>query len=183
MLGNKRNNLVVIENGLLTTYMLDDKLVWNVGRPSREQMPDIKLHVTTVSRQHGSFQNIDGMWFYLDKNGKNGTVYNGKHVKAGIKGRVKPITLKDRDVLIFGGGEEPVINSKTIWAMFSEKCFAEKWRVEDTKGMKSLVFSDGKQDTRIESPAKGTVVEKEQGMAIYMGDVTYLAGEIKVSGI
>ena len=70
MLGKKGNSLIVIENGKLTDYRLDDKLVWEVGRPSRDNNPDIILHSVTVSRQHGKFQNIDGMWFYLDKKGK-----------------------------------------------------------------------------------------------------------------
>lgn len=180
MLGKRGNSLVVIENGQLTTYSLDDKLVWEVGRPSKENMPDIKLHSATVSRQHGRFQNMDGMWFYLDKKGKNGTVYNNKHVTPGIRGKVKPITLRHGDVLIFGGGEEAVINSKTIWTLFLERKIEERWRVEDTKGMKRLSFADGSGTTVLETPVKGTIIEKEDGIAVYMGDITYLVGDISV---
>lgn len=183
MLGKKGNSLVVIENGQLTTYSLDDRVTWEVGRPSKESMPDIKLHSTTVSRQHGHFQNMDGIWFYVDRMGKNGTVYNGKHVTPGLRGRVKPITMNNGDILIFGGGENPVINSKTIWAMFSERKFDERWRVEDTKGLSRLSFTDGNQSTVYEEPVKGTVVEKENGIAIYMGDITYLVGDIAVMGV
>ena len=75
MSGNRENTLIVIENGQLTSYDLDNRLIWEVGRPSKDNLPDIKLHSLTVSRKHGRFQNIDGMWFYLDKNGKNGTVW------------------------------------------------------------------------------------------------------------
>ena len=85
--------------------------------------------------------------------------------------------------MIFGGGEQPVINSRTIWAMFSEYSFDDRWRVEDTKGLVRLSFSDGSSMTRLDRPKKGTVIKKEDGMAIYMGDVTYLAGDIAVSGI
>ena len=180
MSGNRENTLIVIENGQITSYDLDNRLIWEVGRPSKDNLPDIKLHSLTVSRKHGRFQNIDGLWFYLDKNGKNGTVYNGKHVSAGIRGRIKPITLKNGDVLIFGGGEEASINCKTIWAMFSERNFADCWRVEDTKGFTKIAFTDGEDTTKLENPEKGTVVEKETGMAIYMGDITYLLGDISV---
>lgn len=183
MLGKKGNSLVVIENGQLTTYSLDDKVRWEVGRLSKESAPDIKLHSTTVSRKHGRFQNMDGVWFYVDGLGKNGTVYNGKHVTPGLRGKVKPITLNNGDVLIFGGGEEAIINSKTIWTLFSERMFEERWRVEDTKGLSRLSFTDGNQATVYEEPAKGTVIEKEDGIAIYMGDVTYLVGNIAVMGI
>lgn len=183
MRGNRTNTLIVIENGQLVSYDLDNKLVWEVGRPSKDNSPDIKLHSLTVSRKHGRFQNIDGMWFYLDNNGKNGTVYNGKHVTAGIRGRIKPIAMKNGDILIFGGGEETTINCKTIWAMFSERNFSEKWRVEDTKGLETIAFTDGNDTTKLEKPEKGTVVEKEDGIAIYMGDITYLAGDISVMTI
>lgn len=176
----KKNSLIVIENGQLNTYDLDNKLIWNVGRPSKDNRPDIKLRSVTASRRHGSLQNIDGMWFYLDKNGKNGTVYNGKHITTGIGGRVKPITLKNGDVMIFGGGEEAVINSKTIWALFSEKDYGEDWRCEDTKGMDSLVLLSGHEAIRFDKPTKGTVIEKDNGIAIYMGDITYLVGDITV---
>ncbi|MCR5303208.1 MAG: FHA domain-containing protein, partial [Lachnospiraceae bacterium] len=79
MHGEKGNSLIVIESGSQTTYYLDDRRVWNVGRASKDNVPDIRLHSTTASRKHGKFENIDGIWFYLDSNGKNGTVYNGKH--------------------------------------------------------------------------------------------------------
>ena len=183
MLGRKGNSLVVIENGQLTTYALDDRAVWEVGRPSINNTPDIKLHSATVSRRHGRFHNMDGIWFYIDGMGKNGTVYNGKHISPGIRGKVKPVTMKHGDILVFGGGEEAVINCKTIWAMFSERKFDEGWRVEDTKGLGRLSFTDGKNATVYEEPIKGTVVEKEDGMAIYMGDITYLIGDIAVTGV
>lgn len=182
MLGKKGNSLVVIENGQLTTYDLDDRLTWKVGRPSKDNIPDIKLHSTTVSRKHGLFQNMNGYWFYVDKLGKNGTVYNGKHITPGISGRLKPITMKDGDIFIFGG-DEPVINNKTIWAMFSERKFDERWRIEATKGLNRLSFTDGCQSTVYNEPVKGTVVEKDDGIAIYMGDVTYLIGNIAVIGV
>ena len=35
----KNNNLIVIENGQIKTYLLDDKLQWTVGRPSAENIP------------------------------------------------------------------------------------------------------------------------------------------------
>lgn len=181
MLGKKGNCLIVIENGQLTTYALDDKVIWEVGRPSKDNIPDIKLHSTTVSRQHGRFQNMDGVWFYVDGLGKNGTVYNGKHITLGLRGMIKPITMNNGDVLIFGGGEEAVINSKTIWAMFSERYFDERWRVEDTKGISQLLFTGGEQPTLYSNPIKGTIIEKEDGIAIYMGDITYLVGDIAVA--
>lgn len=180
MRGKKSNNLIVIENGQLNTYLLDDRLVWEIGRPSKDNEPDIRLYSTTVSRKHGKFQNMDGIWFYLDYNGKNGTVYNEKHISSGLNGRVKPIMLSDGDIFVFGGGDEAVINCKTIWAMFSTRYFDERWRVVDTKGYTSIALTDGNQIVRFEKPPRGTVIERANGIAIYMGDITYIVGEISL---
>lgn len=177
-----RNNLIVIENGHLSVFHLDDKQTWEIGRPAGNNRPDIGLYSTTISRKHGRFQNMDGIWFYMDFSGKNGTVYNNKRIKSGIHGRVKPLLLKDGDVLVFGGGEEAIINCKTVWAMFSEREYGESWRVADTKGYKELAFVGADRNVCYENPPKGTIVKLEAGVGIYMGDITYLCGNIGISG-
>ena len=174
----RMNNLIVIENGLLTNYMLDEKLKWEVGRISIDNIPDIELHLATISRKHGYFQNMDGEWFYVDRYGKNGTVYNGRKLTPGLKGKKKAILLKGGDVLVFGGGETAIINNKTVWTVFLEYTYDEPWRIADTKEMEEQVFRDGMPENEECYPVKGTVIMKETGMAIYMGDVTYLVGDI-----
>lgn len=176
----KNNNLIVIENGQISTYLLDDKLQWTVGRISKENHPDIKLHSLTVSRSHGIFRNVDGVWFYVDGNGKNGTVYNKSRIRLGKNGKINPIMIKDGDIFVFGGGEEEIINSKTIWAMFTEKEIDTLWRVVDTKGLDEVVFHSGRREMAYHKPDKGTVINMENGIAIYMGDITYLSGEIEI---
>lgn len=183
MNGKMNNNLIVIENGQINTYLLDDKLQWNVGRPSKENKPDIKLYSSTVSRKHGSFRNVDGIWFYVDGNSKNGTVYNKKRIKSGLNGRVKPVMLSDGDILVFGGGDEEVINSATVWTMFSNRDFDELWRVADTKGYEEVTFMEGTKEIRYRKPDRGLVVTMENGIAIYMGDITYLSGNVEISGV
>ena len=180
MRGKIENQLIVIENGHLSTYALDDKLSWRVGRPVGENQPDIRLYSSTVSRRHGEFRNMDGIWFYLDYNGKNGTVFNGNHIGAGIKGRVKPILLKDGDELIFGGGNEAAINSKTVWSIFCTQGYDSNWRVADTMGVECLRLSDGREEYELNDLKKGIVIEKDSGIAIYMGDITYLSGTMRI---
>lgn len=176
------NTLIIIENGQLSTYSLDDKLSWEVGRPSKDNFPDIKLYSSTASRKHGRFENKDGVWFYIDYNGKNGTVYKGRKISQGLNGRLKPILLNDGDIFVFGGGEEAVIDAKTIWAMFTTKQYAEEWRTLDTKGYSNLIVKDETEKETTYQPKKGEVIERKYGMAIYMGDITYLSGDIHVSG-
>jgi pSer/pThr/pTyr-binding forkhead associated (FHA) protein len=114
----KDNKLILVDGIRHLTYNLDDRLIWEVGRGSDGNV-DINLHAMTVSRKHGRFQNIDGVWFYIDYYGKNGTVYNGRHLEAGINGCIKPVLLEDGDILIFGGGNETAENAKTAWCRFS----------------------------------------------------------------
>ena len=182
MNGKRGNSLVVIINGKPSVYCLDDRLIWKIGRRSSETRPDIELDLPTVSRKHGVIKNIDGFWFYYDVNGKNGTVYNGEKISPGICGRIKPVMLNGGDILIFGGGEHAAVNSKTIWSMFYETTLDKPWRVEDTNGIKDPVFTDGIKTVNTQNPAKGSVIDLENGMAIYMGEVTYLTGDIKVTG-
>lgn len=177
------NYFIVIENGHVATYMLDDRLWWRIGRPSEEGMPEIRLYSLTASRKHGKLQNMDGVWFYVDEKGKNGTAYNGKYICGGLHGRVKPILLKDGDVFVFGGGKKAVVNSNTIWALYTTKLPEETWRVMDTKEYTELSVTMGENVTELESPEKGTVVKQDRGIAIYMGEVTYLNGDVRVTGM
>ena len=176
----RKNNLIVIENGHLSTYLLDDKLEWSIGRISKDNCPDIELHAPTISRKHGKFRNVNSIWFYYDGNGKNGTIHNKKPVKPGINKRTKAIMLNPGDILILGCGETENINYKTVWTRYSDKYFDEVWNVVDTKGYEEISFISGNQITNYNKPAKGTVVESDSGMAIYMGDVTYVVGDMKV---
>jgi len=165
MHGKMENQLIVIENGKLSAVLLDDRTSWTVGRPSSEGRPDISFYSSTISRKHGEFRNMDGVWFYLDYHGKNGTVYNGKHVESGRNGKVKPVMLKDGDILIFGGGKEAVINSKTVWTMFCTQNYEENWRVIDTKELSRITFTDGREVLSYERPEKGMVLEREEGIS------------------
>ena len=174
---NENNNLVVIENGQLSVYELDGKLSWEIGRLSKQNKPDIGLHSLTISRKHGKFENMDGLWFYIDYQGKNGTVYNNRKVTGGIHGRVRPLMLKDGDVFVFGG---PVVSENTAWVLYSQNQMSVHWRVEDTKGLPLLSLAEGSSITTLNNPALGTVIKKQNSIAIYMGNITYLCGNISL---
>lgn len=182
MSGKKENSLIIIENGQIKTYDLDNKTEWYLGRPSKDNIPDIKLHLNTVSRKHGKFQNIDGVWFYMDYNGKNGTVYNHKRIRAGRNGRISPLMLENGDVFVFGGGEEERIGCKTVFGLFSTKSFDSDFRTVDSKGYDKLEFKSGTKTSCFSSAKKGFVLEEEEGIAIYMGDLTYLSGKMELIG-
>lgn len=176
------NTLIVIERGLLTTYSLDDRKSWTVGRVSGTNQPDIALNTPTVSRHHGQFRKMNGIWFYLDHNGKNGTVYNSRHLEPGIKGREKPVILSEGDILIFGGGKEAVVHRKTVWSMFVARVFDGGFKRLDTGSFSSIEIRDGEDVTRYTDPDKGTAVIKKNGVAIYMGGYAYISGDLRMTG-
>ena len=97
-------------------------------------------------------------------------------------GRIRPVMLEDGDVFVFGGGKEEVINYKTIFGLYITKEFDENWRVVDSKGYTQIKFVNSDKVTILNKPEKGTVIKKEDGIAIYMGDLTYLIGEMEMVG-
>jgi pSer/pThr/pTyr-binding forkhead associated (FHA) protein len=176
----RSNYLIVIENGKLDTYMLDDRAVWEVGRPSRGNIPDIVMRSPVVSRRHGRFRNMDGLWFYLDLYSKNGTTYNGKRLTPGLHGRGKPVMIEDGDVFVFGGGDRGVIDSRTVWAMYRTGELERDWRVVDTDGIMRPRFYCGEDLIEVRNPIVGSVVKNKHGLAIYMGSETYLNGKMEL---
>ena len=177
---NTVNQLVIIENGQLDAICLDDRNCWEVGRGAIDFRPDIRFHSPTVSRRHGRFQNMDGCWFYVDYTVKNRTFHNSRQLRKGLGGKSKPAMLQDGDVFVFGCAEVPAINEKTIWALFLNHCKDNRWRTADTRGISSLTLTDGQDTRQLQQPEKGTVVQLSGGIAIYMGDLTYLHGQISL---
>ena len=176
------NYLIVIENGQLTTYPLNDRIMWSIGRPSNGNMPDIRFYSSTVSRRHGELKNMDGIWFYLDFNGKNGTIYNGKHINAGRNGKIKPVMLNSGDVLIFGGGDTAVINYKTVWAMFYTGKLEGQWCTIETDMYSRIMIKSDNVAIEVTKADKGRVLKSEKGIAIYMGELMFVFGDVKWIG-
>lgn len=174
----KKNYLIVIENQHLTEYDLDSKAVWEVGRPATGNQPDIRMTSGMVSRKHGRFQRIDGVWFYLDYNTKNGTVFNRSHMDAGFSGRKKPVMLKDGDMFLFGSKKETMERDKHSLGLFVEKNQDFSWKVIDTSDGETIKVKAGDKIITLRNSEAGTVIEEKDGMAIYMGNRTYVAGDI-----
>ena len=173
------NTLIVIQNGQLKEYCLDDKPVWTVGRPTPENTPDIKLLSKTVSRKHGTFKASNGIWFYSDEYSTNGTKYNGKKMKLNSFKRKIPVILNDGDVFIFGSPRKDF--SDLTWALYSRLAFTDSWQVIYSKGYSALEFSLADEKIMFDKPEIGTHMKNNGGIAIYMGDKTFVTGNIKVS--
>ena len=178
------NFFTVIEGNDIETYNLDDKAKWSIGRPSKGNVPDIKLHSITVSRKHGLLYNSDGLWMYRDGYGKNGTIYNEVKVKKTINRAgdeiEDPIILDNGDTFIFGGADVPVLDSKTVFALYTDDIKKPDWRTIDTANMDKLTFVNGTEEKVLNDSKKGDVLRIKNSIAIYMGDVTYITGDMQL---
>ncbi len=178
----KCNIFVTVEAGRIKEYQLDSKVKWEIGRPSKDNNPDIRLLSGTISRKHGNLHNYNGCWIYTDYNGKNGTIYNHKRIKLGLGGRKTPILLENGDTFVFGSGEEEVIDYKTVWGMFFDRQFNSGWSTIDSQGLTVVDFICGDEKVSFNKPEKGTVIKMERGIGIYMGHLTYIAGDMQMTG-
>ena len=66
-------NLVVLEDGAVRSYPLNENQIWKIGRKNPESENDIELESKIVSRKHGQIQSVDGDWLYIDNGCMNGT--------------------------------------------------------------------------------------------------------------
>jgi len=171
-----RSKLIIIEQERLKVYRLDDKASWEIGRASKEGIPDIELITPTISRPHGVFKNKGGLWLYNDYCKLNGTTHNGIRLTVNNNQKI----LEDGDILVFGGNGTSVVNSQTVWAIYLKREMGELYYAIDTSREKVLRFTDGVSTTKFVRPEKGTVADKGGGVGIYMGDFTYLFGDIRL---
>lgn len=176
----KRNKLIIIENGKLKEIYLDQKQKWIIGRGTEEQEADIKLYSSTISRVHGFFQSMNGTWMYIDRYGKNGTIYNHKYIEKAANGRIRPYLLHDGDQFLFGSRGMEVFNAKTVWGIFLKDDLDYHWDVLDTKGCTHLYIEDHQTKSEIDLHDKGFFYRSMQGALIYIGDLAYVSGNLKL---
>ena len=169
-----RSRLIIIEQDKFKMYRLDDKVSWEIGRASKDGVPEIELVTPTISRPHGIFKNKGGIWLYSDYCKLNGTTCNGIPFTLSNNRKV----LEDGDVFVFGGHGSSVVNSQTVWGMYLKRELGDLYFAIDTSREKVLRFTDGETTTKFVRPEKGTVADKGKGVGIYMGDYTYLFGDI-----
>lgn len=124
---DSETTLVVLEQGVIRCYGLDEAVRWSLGRETMDNKPDIPLKSSVASRRHGELILIDGQWFYCDQGSLNGTLYNGKKIKSGINGRVRPIMLKNGDVLRIDRSTANPSDPRGVWMLFSTEKISGEW--------------------------------------------------------
>ncbi len=178
----KGNFLIVVEHDTIKHYVLDDRLLWHIGRMHWEDGSGICVHAKLVSRCHGRLQNMDGVWFYLDDGATNGTTINGKYVTEGV-GYVNPILLNDGDEFVFGGGRDSVRNRDTVWAKYVTMLPEHDWRTMYAKGSEGFTITEGDKVTGKAARGDGVIAQGENGVAISSGPFVFVNGNIRVTGL
>lgn len=117
-------NFVVLENGMVRSFKLEEQERWVIGRVSDGMNQDIKLESRIASREHGTILSIDGDWYYKEES-LNGTYHNGKKL---MKERNDIVRLRHGDVLRIGS--KKLANSEVmgVWMMFTTGSIGDKWR-------------------------------------------------------
>ncbi len=173
--------LLVIEDYAIKEYNLSDKEVWLIGRGTGENVADIDLATTTISRKHGKLEKQGNIWIYSDLNSSNGSVYNGNAMLGRLDGTYASEVIHDNDMLVLGSSS-PTITGRKVVVIYKKEIKEGKWRIIDTKGYAAIDIDDGDEVTALNFSKVGTIISKKGSVAIYLGDYSFALGDIKVMG-
>jgi len=110
-------HLIILDCDRLQVLPLKGKPVWRIGRANPSN-PDIALHSSIVSRDHGWLQFQNGTWYYLDHpHNTNGTFYNG--IKLPKSNRFDAVALKTGDSLRIDSAEPGTHNRDSVLMIFT----------------------------------------------------------------
>lgn len=124
-----RVQLIILEDGKIQSYSLNEKNKWTVGRFNREYRPNITMHSEIVSRRHAVFFKEGVEWYYQDKGSVNGTWYNGRKLQAALDGKYRPVRLKNGDVLRIDSSNLDRPDDNGVWMLFSTEVTNENWDI------------------------------------------------------
>lgn len=132
--------LVILEQGNVQYCKLEGRTHWTMGRSTSESAPDIALHSSIAGRRHGEFLLIDGEVFYCDKGSVNGTFYNEKKITVGIKNRVKPVMLKNGDILRIDYENLSTPDYRGVWILVTSNEMQGEWSFFSLKEYSQIII-------------------------------------------
>lgn len=119
--------LVVLEEGTIQSYSLEEKQQWSMGRKAPGNSPDIVLLSAIAGRKHGNFLCMDGNWFFVDGGSINGTYYNGQKVERSTDDSVRPVPLRNGDVLRIDSSDLSQPDKRGVWMLFTTDPIGKQW--------------------------------------------------------
>ncbi|MGN0483647.1 MAG: FHA domain-containing protein [Lachnospiraceae bacterium] len=143
----KEVTLVILDGETdIHCYSLSEDKTWTFGRESAHSHPDISVQSKIVSRTHGEFESMDGEWFYVEKESKNGTYHNGKKIRKGLKKKVRPVLLSDGDILRIDSEDLNAPDSRGVRILFLTEQAGEACRKMSKKRLMKMVMEYEKKE-------------------------------------
>lgn len=121
-------NLVVLEDGAVRSYPLNENQIWKIGRKNPESENDIELESKIVSRKHGQIQSVDGEWYYIENGSLNGTYYNGSKIKANDHGEFDAVKLSNGDILRIDSDSLDYPEERGVFFLFTTEGIGNQWK-------------------------------------------------------
>lgn len=124
-----RAQLIILEDGQIQSYSLNQKKEWTFGRFNREYRPNITMHSEIVSRRHAMFFKSNDEWYYQEEGSLNGTWYNGRKLQVEPDGNYRPVRLKNGDVLRIDSSNLDRPDENGVWMLFSTEVTNDNWNI------------------------------------------------------
>lgn len=124
---------VVMFEGKVTEYELEQKNRWLVGRPwpgnTPADTPDIPLYSQIAGRKQGEFAQMDGRWYYINRSKTNPTLYNNAPIEDGMGGRPNPVQLRNGDTLRVDFPESGKYDKRGVLILFTTDESEGEWKL------------------------------------------------------
>lgn len=120
-------NFIVLENGFVRSFPLDERRIWSLGRIVPGTEPDIPFNSKIVSRSHGRLISVDGDWYFEHLSRTNGTYHNGIKINYSDDNASRTVKLKDGDILRIDSDDFDKPEARGVWMMYSKECIGNRW--------------------------------------------------------
>lgn len=173
-------SLVVLEQGEIKSYRLNFLEKLTVGRATPVSNPDIPLSSPIAGRSHGEFLMIESQLFYCDKGSKNGTFYNGRKIKQGIKKQINPIMLSSGDILRIDYEDLSHPDPRGVWMLITSNAIQGEWSVFSLAGRGETTIGRNSMSCDIVLPR--SYISNKHALVTYLNSNYYVSDCGSVDG-
>jgi len=170
-------HLIILDCDRLQVLPLKTRQVWRIGRANPSN-PEIALHSSIASREHGWIQYQNGTWYYLDHpNNTNGTIYNGR--KLPKSNRFDAVALRTGDTLRIDAAQPGVHNKDSVLMLFSTIPEQGQWTFLNLQGKSQVTIGRDPASDIVEPfpyiSARHALIQQKNGL-YYISDRKSRAG-------
>jgi len=131
-------HVTILDCDRLQILPLSGKDTFSIGR-SNPANPDIALHSSIASREHGWLRLYNGVWYYLDNpQNTNGTFHNGRKIPR--TGAVQSVPLSTGDSLRIDSANPNNSNKDSVLILFSTVPEQGQWTFLSLQGKDTVTI-------------------------------------------